>query len=153
MNGNTDLMHEWFTKAEHDLLNADIILESGRESLPLDTVCFHCQQAVEKYLKGFLVYHNVEFPRTHFLGTLLDQCRQVDETFDELDEIIGLSAYAINVRYPDDMMEIDEEDAREAYKMARKVQLFVTKRVERQPKQTESQPKKTEDDGEVEAVE
>ena len=37
--------------------SAEIILESGREPLPLDTVCFHCQQAVEKYLKGFLAYH------------------------------------------------------------------------------------------------
>ena len=65
MNGNAKLTKEWFKKAEHDLLNAEIVLNSGKNQLPLDTVCFHCQQAVEEYLKGFLVYHGVDFPKTH----------------------------------------------------------------------------------------
>ena len=126
MNGNLELTQEWFKKAEHDLLNAEIILESGRDALPLDTVCFHCQQAIEKYLKGFLVYHNVQFPRTHFLGTLLDQCKQIDATFEELDKIIELNAYAVDIRYPDDAMEITLEDTREAYEIANNVKSFVT---------------------------
>jgi len=129
MNGNTELMNEWFKKADHDLLNAEIILESGRDSLPLDTVCFHCQQAVEKYLKGFLVYHNIEFDRTHFLGTLLDQCKCVDETFEELDDVIELNAYAVDVRYPDDAIEIGLDDAQEAYEVATRVKSFVAEKV------------------------
>lgn len=129
MNGNLELSQEWFKKAEHDLLNAEIILESDRESLPLDTVCFHCQQAVEKYLKGFLVYHNVQFPRTHFLTTLLDQCKDLDATFEELDAIIELNAYAVDIRYPDDAMEITLEDAQEAKDIANKVKTFVTEKI------------------------
>ncbi len=128
MNGNLELTKEWFKKADHDLLNAEIILESGREPLPLDTVCFHCQQAVEKYLKGFLVYHNVQFPKTHFMGTLLDQCTLIDETFAELDDIIELNAYAVDIRYPDDAMEISLDDTQEAYGMANNVKSFVTEK-------------------------
>jgi HEPN domain-containing protein len=150
MNGNRELMEEWFKKADHDLLNAEIILESGRESLPLDTVCFHCQQAVEKYFKGFLIYHNIEFPRTHFLGTLLEQCRQIDETFEELDEVIELSVYAVDVRYPDDTMEIDLEDAREAFEMATRVKLFVPEKVEEQREQIESAKEEWEEEDEAE---
>lgn len=139
MNGNSILMHEWFNKAEHDLLNAQIILESGREPLPLDTVCFHCQQAVEKYLKGFLVYQNVEFPKTHFLGTLLDQCKEVDTTFTALDSVIALSVYAVDVRYPDDALDLSVDDANTAYELANKVKSFVTARVgSKEPSQAES---------------
>jgi HEPN domain-containing protein len=102
MNGSQALKEAWFKKADHDLLSAEIILESGRKSLPLDTVCFHCQQVVEKYLKGFLSFHNIAFPRTHFLPTLLEQCQQQDATFGVLDEVVELSVYAVDVRYPDD---------------------------------------------------
>lgn len=126
MNGHLELTREWFKKADHDLLNAEIILESGREPLPLDTVCFHCQQAVEKYLKGFLAYHEVQFPRTHFLATLLDQCKHIDKTFEELDEVIELNAYAVDIRYPDDAMEITLKDTQEAYEIANRVKSFVT---------------------------
>jgi HEPN domain-containing protein len=38
---------------------------------PADLVCFHCQQGAEKYLKGFLAWHAVPFPRTHDLAALL----------------------------------------------------------------------------------
>ena len=44
----------WLDKANSDLKNAEIILTAQVESPPLDTVCFHCQQAVEKFIKAFL---------------------------------------------------------------------------------------------------
>ncbi|MEA3283008.1 MAG: HEPN domain-containing protein [Euryarchaeota archaeon] len=42
-----------------------------------DTVCFHCQQAVEKYLKAFMVKHQIEFPKTHSVMTLINLCSKV----------------------------------------------------------------------------
>ena len=47
------LARRWFQKAENDLLNVQNNLKA--EHYASDTVCFHCQQAVEKYLKGFLL--------------------------------------------------------------------------------------------------
>lgn len=61
---------DWVQKAEHDFLAA---LDLGRRrKLPLhDMVCFHCQQAVEKYLKARLEEAAIHFPKTHDLESLL----------------------------------------------------------------------------------
>jgi HEPN domain-containing protein len=48
----------WLAKAENDLLNIENNLSARR--LPWDTICFHAQQAAEKLLKGFLVFHGRE---------------------------------------------------------------------------------------------
>lgn len=45
----------WLRKADNDLLNAENNLAATRA--PWDTVCFHAQQAAEKVLKAFLVFH------------------------------------------------------------------------------------------------
>jgi HEPN domain-containing protein len=45
-----EILRQWIRKAEHDLEAASRIM-AGEEGCPFDTVCFHCQQAAEKYLK------------------------------------------------------------------------------------------------------
>jgi HEPN domain-containing protein len=49
---------KWFEVADHDIENARMIIESN--PVILDIACFHCQQAVEKYLKAFLVYKKTD---------------------------------------------------------------------------------------------
>ena len=56
-------LNQWIEKAEHDLIAAKLIIE--HQPTILDIACFHCQQAVEKFLKTFLVYKKEEFPKTH----------------------------------------------------------------------------------------
>ena len=48
-----EVAQRWVDKAEHDCEAATRIMavEGG---CPYDTVCFHCQQVVEKYLKALL---------------------------------------------------------------------------------------------------
>jgi HEPN domain-containing protein len=48
----------WFEKGDHDLQTIEGIYHL--ENPPLDMVCFHAQQCVEKYLKGFLTFHRRE---------------------------------------------------------------------------------------------
>jgi HEPN domain-containing protein len=57
MNGNLELALSWFKVADEDLLAAEH--ELRYEDAVLRTICFHSQQSVEKYLKGFLIYHNI----------------------------------------------------------------------------------------------
>ena len=45
----------WLAKAEHDLLNIENNLKAPE--IPWDTICFHAQQAAEKFLKAFLVFN------------------------------------------------------------------------------------------------
>ena len=90
----------WFTKGEHDLRAAEILLAAGEEDL-LEIVCFHCHQAAEKYLKGFLVRHGEEPPRTHDLLLLLNLGAAIDPELETLrDPLQQLNTYAVEPRYP-----------------------------------------------------
>jgi HEPN domain-containing protein len=60
----------WLEKARNDLRNAEHTLTMAAEC-PFDTICYHAQQCVEKCLKGLLVWHSIDFPKTHDLGALL----------------------------------------------------------------------------------
>jgi len=73
MNPRLEEVSEWLQKAEKDLLSARILLE--HDPPVLETACFHCQQAVEKALKAYLVWKGVPFERVHSLPYLLDLCR------------------------------------------------------------------------------
>jgi HEPN domain-containing protein len=53
-NGALTLAKEWFVKAKADL---DFAKLGFKETKHYGQICFLCQQAVEKYLKGFLVAH------------------------------------------------------------------------------------------------
>jgi HEPN domain-containing protein len=50
-----EVLRQWVRKAEHDIEAANRIM-AIEDGCPFDTVCFHCQQAAEKYLKGLLTY-------------------------------------------------------------------------------------------------
>ncbi len=59
MQNKEQIVQAWLTKAEHDLGTAKITLLHLPEYT--DTICFHCQKAVEKYLKVYLIYLDTEF--------------------------------------------------------------------------------------------
>ncbi|ALA58312.1 HEPN domain-containing protein [Nitrospira moscoviensis] len=65
-------VRQWVEKAEHDLRNAEHTLTIRDEDCPFDTVCFHAQQCVEKYLKGWLASRQLDAPRSHDLVVLLN---------------------------------------------------------------------------------
>ena len=60
------LSEEWIAKAEEDY---EVALELARSTrlTPYNVICFHCQQAGEKWLKTRLCENGVEFPKTHDL--------------------------------------------------------------------------------------
>lgn len=65
MERTVDLITEWTRKAEHDLGMANLALTHQQEFT--DAICFHCQQAAEKYLKAVLVQSQIIFKKTHSL--------------------------------------------------------------------------------------
>ncbi len=90
---------DWAAKAEEDW---SVATGLKRRRVPvLDTVCFHCQQCMEKYLKGFLVLHHVTPPKIHDLVELVHHCAAIDPGLDSLAEMVRpLNAYAVKARYP-----------------------------------------------------
>lgn len=126
-----DLVKAWFAKAWSDLRSAEIILASGAENLPADAVCFHCQQAAEKYLKAYLVSQDIEYPLTHSLKTLVEKAMDQDSEFETIMiKAESLTPYAVAVRYPDDFQPPSLDDADEALAIAREIREFVFARVE-----------------------
>ena len=111
---------EWIEKAENDLKNAAHTLEMG-ENCPTDTVCFHVQQTVEKYLKALLVSKGIDFPKTHDIEDLIALLpEELHPDLSESDQGL-LTDYATVTRYPGDYEPISLSEARKSVAMARRV--------------------------------
>ena len=122
------VIRQWAQKAENDLKTAAHTLKLC-ERCPTDTVCFHAQQCVEKYLKALLVWHEIDFPKTHNLGTLLALLPariRLDLTPEEQER---LTDYATVTRYPGDYDAIPLAEAQQAVAIARRVRSQVRKRL------------------------
>ena len=93
--------------------------------LPVEIICYHCEQAAEKFLKAVLVQFDKEPPKTHDLVQLCKLCCEVNERFGQLaDACIELTPYGVQVRYPSNL-ELDDNDAACALNECRYVQNFV----------------------------
>lgn len=113
MSEELKLARQWVAKAANDLLSADNNLKAN--DVPCDAVCFHCQQAAEKLLKGYLVVGGHPAPRTHDLLLLLEEVLATTPAAEALrDHLSLLMPYAVEVRYPDEWFEPSVDDAREA---------------------------------------
>jgi HEPN domain-containing protein len=67
-----------------------------------DAVCFHCQQASEKYLKAVLCQRGLHIRRTHDLARLLLDLVVHEPSVRPLRRVLdSLSQYAVEYRYPD----------------------------------------------------
>ena len=109
MSVNEGLINEWIEKADHDLGSAKLIYSH----LPdyYDTIAFHYQQAVEKYIKAMLVYFDVEFQRTHNLIYLLELLSGKIEIDDNrYDKAILLNGFSVQIRYPDKTIYLTKEE-------------------------------------------
>lgn len=91
------------------------------DECPYGTVCFHAQQVVEKYLKAWLTYLSVDFPKTHDIGELVGLVpSDIAEATTPFEQEV-LTRYATVTRYPGDWEPLTREDAEEAVAVARKV--------------------------------
>ena len=120
----------WFKKAENDLRTAEYTMTMDEP--PYDTICFHAQQCAEKYMKGFLIFHEIDFPKTHSIEDLVLLCKDIAPTLEsEIGDIEVLSIYAVEARYPSELYyEIPEEKAIEAIEFAKRVKSVVLKYLE-----------------------
>jgi HEPN domain-containing protein len=122
-----ELTAEWVEKAEGDYATAGRELRAHRRP-NYDAVCFHAQQAGEKYLKAFLQERGMAFPKTHSLIDLLELCLPLDAGFEfQRDLLIRLDRYAVRYRYPGELA--DKTDARLAFQTVKAVRAFVREKL------------------------
>jgi len=108
------------------LISAQRLLEI--EPMILDTACFHCQQAVEKYLKAYLIYNELPIEKTHDIIFLLNQCANFDPIFATIDPL-DINSYAVNGRYPDANLMPEKEETESYYQLAIQIKILVTERI------------------------
>lgn len=72
----------WLKKAATDIRAAKHDMSAAPPILT--DIVFHSQQAVEKTLKGFLMWHNIPFRKTHSLEEIGEQCLDIDSSLRDL---------------------------------------------------------------------
>lgn len=119
-----ELVQQWLSRARMDLNTAQASLAFQRPEPA--AVCFHCQQAVEKSLKAFLVFQNIEFEWSHRIEYLINLCVKKDRAFEQIrDSAAPLSDYAVRFRYPAEEPDPSLAQAKEALAVAHEVHRFV----------------------------
>lgn len=122
------LTAEWIKKASNDLIVAKREFEF--EPPIYDAVCFHSQQCVEKCLKAVLQENDIYFEKTHDLDILLDKCKNfIPEILDYKTELIELSSFAVEIRYPG--TESTAEEAEKYLLVAERIITIVRRHLQR----------------------
>ena len=114
----------WLQKANSDIKVIQNEFSLPEEKIVTDAVCFHAQQAVEKFLKSFLISKNTEFSKSHNINLLLSKCILLDIEFNIL-ELGNLNYYSVDVRYGEEFYLPSIKEAKESFEIATKVKEFV----------------------------
>ncbi len=121
-----DVVQIWLEKGDHDFKAAEILLNS--KDIVADVICYHCHQAIEKYLKGFLISKKASIPKSHDLDYLLKLCMKEEMNFHSIKEKIQtLIEYTSDVRYPADDVSYSLSDAKLSYQTAKAIMEFIKK--------------------------
>ncbi|MDR3181546.1 MAG: HEPN domain-containing protein [Planctomycetaceae bacterium] len=103
---------EWQRFAEMDLNSAEFLLKM--RPIPIEVICFHCQQSAEKSLKSILVFRSIFPPKTHDLQELMKLCAPyLTETESVAAQCRHLNQYSVRPRYPQEI-DITEAKLRQA---------------------------------------
>lgn len=119
---------EWLAKAALDLRAGEF--EFAAQPPLTGDIVFHCQQLAEKALKGFLMWHDEPFRKTHNPLEIGQQCVAIDATIEHLARRAArLTEYAWRFRYPGEPEEPSVGEAEEAFAIAREVHASVLSRL------------------------
>ena len=117
---------EWIRYADENLRVAE--REMQYKAPAYHTVCFLCQSASEKHLKGYLIAQGWTLGKTHDIAELIELCTEYDPNFGPLlEEGSVLNEYITEGRYPGDVAfeSIGDAEAQEAVSIARRIREMV----------------------------
>ena len=98
---------DWLKRANSSL---ELAKYSDNELVCYEDLCFQAHQAVEKGLKGLLIYYGVEPEKTHNLSMLLQELEKFTEISNEVKEVLKLYNFAVQTRYPGDYVKVEKEE-------------------------------------------
>ena len=111
---------DWFDKARRDIGRVENLLRAGDD---LEDAGFHLQQAVEKYLKGYLLSKGWKLERTHDLVDLLNSAVKYEPFFEQFRPVCQqITEYYIEERYPSLVSSrLTKEEIREGLEKAKEL--------------------------------
>jgi len=128
MSAKHDVIRKWIDQADQDLGTARLTQAHIPEYK--ETIAFHCQQAVEKYLKSYLLFLDIPFKRSHYLIYLLGLVSTKETVTDKLyDNAAELEDFSVEVRYPDSTIVLTDEDISRALEIAGEFRSYVLGRM------------------------
>jgi len=131
----------WINLAERDYMVASH-LHTTLVPQPIEIICFHCQQAVEKVLKAVLAYYEADIPKTHDIIALNKLCKEhTDEV--QVDVVVAeaMTNFAVVTRYVEDRRDYTEDTAKFALKQANLALETVKQFLEKSEAEKENQEK------------
>jgi len=108
---------EWLNRSKSSL---EIARTKNSHLVYYEDLCYQAQQAVEKAIKGMLIYYGVEPQFTHNIGILLGELQNYVNIPDKVKDSIKLTKYAVQTRYPGEFDDITQEDYEESLIVAEK---------------------------------
>ncbi len=124
----TEFVKNWLVKANEDIAVVDELMRSDVSAFT-SSICFHAQQAVEKFLKAFLAYKDVDFSKTHDVDYLLSLCINIENAGFSSIDLKSLAEFAVSVRYPDDFFVPAESEAKEYSDIAVEIKRLVESKI------------------------
>lgn len=109
----------WMEYSESDLRAAQTLLKS-EEFFPRQ-ICFLAQQCAEKAIKAVLVFEEIDFPRNHDLDRLRDLIPNGWKIKEQFPDLAELTIWSVESRYPGNMPDVTEHEARETLHLAASV--------------------------------
>ena len=121
---NRSLAETWLVRAKSNLARA----RQGKSApdILFEDLCFDCEQAAEKSLKGLLILKGIVPPQTHSLALLVETLEKHHcPVPDEVKGAVPLTHYAVSIRYPGSYEPVSEREFRTALKGAETVCVWV----------------------------
>jgi HEPN domain-containing protein len=127
---NTEAVKQWTDKALNDYRAIEILNKDVEP--PIDAICFHCQQYIEKLLKAIITRFGQEVPKTHDIRKLAEMVdKDVPELTGQIDLADRLTIYGVETRYPARFVVITREKADQAIEIAEEVGNLLLKYLDR----------------------
>jgi len=110
---------DWYRIGEKELKRARMLFDAG----DLEGAGFNIQQALEKYLKGWLLSKGWELKRIHDLETLLNEAIKYESSFEQFRiSCQKITQYYIEERYPVTApSQLNEEEIGQSLSVAQKI--------------------------------
>ena len=127
-NSDSKRYFDWLFHANLDYLAAKNLIEDERCYY---ATAFHCQQCIEKALKGFMLYKNHKLFDGHNLTWLCKQAILMDEHFrGYIKDSVALNKYYIETRYPADIpFDIDYDTIQNLFNITTEMLNFISEQI------------------------